>query len=124
MKPCTGRAARQQVGWWRRFFDLCLLWAAFHHTRARLTLHPAPHCLPCPVPTPHTTPPGDLAFNLALGTTLVALPLTIGAVARTAFVKYRFTDKRVSVITSAPWESELREGGGCLRRCCAGADWC
>jgi hypothetical protein len=50
---------------------------------------------------------GDLAFNVALGATLVAIPLTIGAVARSAFVKYKFTDKRVSVITAAPWESEL-----------------
>jgi hypothetical protein len=49
---------------------------------------------------------GDLAFNVALGATLVALPLTIGAAARSAFVKYRFTDKRVSVKTDAPWESE------------------
>ena len=58
--------------------------------------------------TYHGFPPpaGDLAFNVALGATLVALPLTIGAVARTAFVKYKFTDKRVSVITTAPWESE------------------
>lgn len=51
-------------------------------------------------------PSGDLAFNVALGATLVALPLTIGAAARSAFVKYKFTDKRVSVKTDAPWESE------------------
>lgn len=49
---------------------------------------------------------GDLAFNVALGATLVALPLSIGAAARSAFVKYKFTDKRVSVRTDAPWESE------------------
>lgn len=51
---------------------------------------------------------GDLAFNVALGATLVALPLSIGAAARSAFVKYKFTDKRVSVKTDAPWESECR----------------
>jgi hypothetical protein len=56
-------------------------------------------------------PAGDLAFNVALGATLVALPLTIGAAARTAFVKYKFTDKRVSVITTAPWESEWLAAG-------------
>lgn len=50
---------------------------------------------------------GDLAFNIGLGFTIVALPLTIGAIARTAFIKYRFTDKRVSVTTSAPWECEF-----------------
>lgn len=54
------------------------------------------------------TPPsyGDLAVNIALGITLVWLPLTMAAVGRTAFVKYRFTDKRISVITNAPWKQE------------------
>ncbi len=54
------------------------------------------------------TPPsyGDLAVNMALGITLVWLPLTIAAVGRTAFVRYRFTDKRISVITNAPWKQE------------------
>eukprot|EP00878_Enallax_costatus_P043585 GHUV01051610.1.p1 GENE.GHUV01051610.1~~GHUV01051610.1.p1 ORF type:complete len:154 (+),score=26.57 GHUV01051610.1:45-506(+) len=51
-------------------------------------------------------PAGDLAFNIGLGATLVALPLTIGAISRSAFVRYKFTDKRVSVITTAPWESK------------------
>lgn len=41
----------------------------------------------------------------------VWLPLTIGAVGRAAFVKYRFTDKRFSVTTTAPWKSELARGG-------------
>ena len=50
---------------------------------------------------------GDLAANIALGATLLWLPLTIAAVTRAAFVKYRFTDKRISVITSAPWKSEF-----------------
>lgn len=49
---------------------------------------------------------GDLAFNIALGATLVAIPLSIGAAARAAFVKYKFTDKRVSVKTEAPWEKK------------------
>uniref|UniRef100_A0A383VHW1 YdbS-like PH domain-containing protein n=1 Tax=Tetradesmus obliquus TaxID=3088 RepID=A0A383VHW1_TETOB len=48
----------------------------------------------------------DLAFNVALGATLVALPLTIGAITRSAFVNYKFTDKRVSVVTKAPWENK------------------
>lgn len=54
------------------------------------------------------TPPsyGDLAVNMALGFTLVWLPLTIAAVGRTAFVRYRFTDQRISVITNAPWKQE------------------
>lgn len=49
---------------------------------------------------------GDLAVNVALGTTLVWIPLTIGAVGRAAFVKYRFTDRRFSVMTTAPWKNE------------------
>lgn len=48
---------------------------------------------------------GDLATNIALGATLLWLPLTFAAVGRAAFVKYRFTDKRISVITDAPWKS-------------------
>jgi hypothetical protein len=49
---------------------------------------------------------GDLAVNVALGTTLVWLPLSIAAVGRAAFVKYRFTDRRISAITTAPWKNE------------------
>jgi hypothetical protein len=49
---------------------------------------------------------GDLAVNVALGTTLLWLPLSIAAVGRAAFVKYRFTDRRLSTITTAPWKTE------------------
>ena len=49
---------------------------------------------------------GDVAVNVALGATLLWLPLTAAAVGRGAFVKYRFTDKRISVITNAPWKKE------------------
>ncbi|GFR49759.1 hypothetical protein Agub_g11920 [Astrephomene gubernaculifera] len=49
---------------------------------------------------------GDLAINLALGSTLFWLPLTIAAVGRALFVQYRFTDKRISVKTNAPWKTE------------------
>uniref|UniRef100_A0A7S0R2K7 YdbS-like PH domain-containing protein n=1 Tax=Chlamydomonas leiostraca TaxID=1034604 RepID=A0A7S0R2K7_9CHLO len=49
---------------------------------------------------------GDLAVNLALGTTLVWLPLTLAAIGRAAFVNYRFTDRRFSVKTTAPWKNE------------------
>lgn len=53
-----------------------------------------------------TTPAlGDMAINIALGATLVWLPLTFAAIGRVAFVKYRFTDKRLSVISNAPWEN-------------------
>ncbi|KAG2488074.1 hypothetical protein HYH03_013377 [Edaphochlamys debaryana] len=52
---------------------------------------------------------GDLAINLALGTTLFWLPLTIASIGRHAFVKYKFTDRRVSVSTTAPWKTETSE---------------
>jgi hypothetical protein len=48
----------------------------------------------------------DLAFNVAMGATLVWLPLTAAAVGRCVFVKYRITDKRLVVITDAPWKSK------------------
>ncbi|KAK9868246.1 hypothetical protein WJX84_008617 [Apatococcus fuscideae] len=56
----------------------------------------------------YESPPhrGDLATNVLLGATLLWLPLTIASVGRAAFVKYRFTDRRVSVITNAPWKQE------------------
>lgn len=57
--------------------------------------------------TPHR---GDLVTNLALGATLLWLPLTAAAVGRGAFIKFRFTDKRVSVITAAPWKSARPAG--------------
>lgn len=49
---------------------------------------------------------GDLAVNLALGITLLWLPLSVAALGRGLFVKYRFTDRRISVITTAPWQNE------------------
>lgn len=49
---------------------------------------------------------GDLAVNVALGITLIWLPLSIAAVGRGLFVKYRFTDRRISSITTAPWQNE------------------
>lgn len=53
--------------------------------------------------TPHL---GDVAVNVVLGATLVWLPLSIAAVGRAAFIKYRFTDKRITCITTAPWKNE------------------
>ena len=54
---------------------------------------------------------GDVAVNLALGTTLVWLPLSIAAIGRAAFVKYKFTDRRISTITTAPWKNEQLDAG-------------
>jgi Bacterial PH domain len=42
---------------------------------------------------------GDLMANLVLGFTLLWLPLTLAAVSRAFFLRYRFTNKRVTVIS-------------------------
>ncbi|XWS23221.1 hypothetical protein CRYUN_Cryun29cG0102500 [Craigia yunnanensis] len=42
---------------------------------------------------------GDLVANLLLGFTLVWLPLTLAAVSRAFFLRYRFTNLRVTVIS-------------------------
>ena len=53
--------------------------------------------------SPHT---GDLIINLLLGVTILWLPLTVAAIARKSFVRYKFTDKRISVATVAPWDNK------------------
>lgn len=40
---------------------------------------------------------GDLIINLLVGLTIVGLPLTIGAIARALWLRYRITDRRISV---------------------------
>ncbi|XP_047084709.1 uncharacterized protein LOC124695957 [Lolium rigidum] len=42
---------------------------------------------------------GDLAANLVLGLTLLWLPLTLASVTRALFLRYRFTSRRVTVIS-------------------------
>lgn len=44
---------------------------------------------------PHT---GDLIFNLLLGLTVICLPLTVGAIVRALWLRYRITDRRITVI--------------------------
>lgn len=41
---------------------------------------------------------GDLFFNILLGFTVICLPLTVGAIVRALWVRYRITDRRVTVI--------------------------
>ena len=41
---------------------------------------------------------GDLIFNILLGFTIIGLPLTIGAIVRALWVRYRITSRRVTVI--------------------------
>ncbi len=40
---------------------------------------------------------GDLILNILLGLTVVALPLTVGAVTRALWLRYKITDRRISV---------------------------
>jgi len=40
---------------------------------------------------------GDLIFNVLLAFTVICLPLTVGAIARAIWLRYRITDRRISV---------------------------
>lgn len=40
---------------------------------------------------------GDLILNLLIGLTLVGLPLAVGAVVRALWLRYRITNRRISV---------------------------
>ena len=41
---------------------------------------------------------GDLMINLLMGLTVICLPLTVGAIVRAIWLRYRITDRRVTVI--------------------------
>jgi nitrogen fixation protein len=41
--------------------------------------------------------PGDLIINLLLGLTVVGIPLTVGAIVRALWLRYRITSRRVSI---------------------------
>ncbi|MDJ0696142.1 PH domain-containing protein [Mastigocoleus sp. MO_188.B34] len=41
---------------------------------------------------------GDLILNILVGFTVVGLPLAVGAIVRALWLRYRITDRRVSVI--------------------------
>jgi hypothetical protein len=40
---------------------------------------------------------GDLILNLLLGFTVICLPLTVGAIVRAIWLRYRITNRRISV---------------------------
>ncbi|MBE9226728.1 PH domain-containing protein [Phormidium sp. LEGE 05292] len=40
---------------------------------------------------------GDLILNILIGLTVIGLPLTVGAIARALWLRYRITDRRISV---------------------------
>ncbi len=41
---------------------------------------------------------GDLIFNLFLAIFIVFIPLTVGAIARAIWLRYKITDRRISVV--------------------------
>ena len=41
--------------------------------------------------------PGDLIINILLGLTVVGIPLTVGAIVRALWLRYRITSRRVSI---------------------------
>lgn len=40
---------------------------------------------------------GDLIINILLGFTVICLPLSVGAIVRALWLRYRITDRRISV---------------------------
>ncbi|MDY6782724.1 MAG: PH domain-containing protein [Cyanobacteriota bacterium] len=49
---------------------------------------------------------GDLIINILLGFTVICLPLTVGAIARALWLRYRITDRRISV--TGGWQGRDR----------------
>jgi len=41
---------------------------------------------------------GDLIFNILLAFTVICIPLTVGAIVRALWLRYRITNRRISVI--------------------------
>ena len=46
---------------------------------------------------------GDVVTNVALGFTLVWLPLTLASIGRKLYLKYKITDKRINVVSESPF---------------------
>ncbi|MGF1479437.1 MAG: PH domain-containing protein [Cyanophyceae cyanobacterium] len=49
---------------------------------------------------------GDLIVNLLLGLTVICLPLTVGAIVRAIWLRYRITNRRVSI--TGGWRGQQR----------------
>ncbi|HEY9907831.1 MAG TPA: PH domain-containing protein [Thermosynechococcaceae cyanobacterium] len=49
---------------------------------------------------------GDLIFNILLGFTVICLPLTVGAITRALWLRYRITNRRISV--TGGWQGRER----------------
>ena len=49
---------------------------------------------------------GDLIINILLGFTIICLPLTVGAIVRALWLRYRITDRRISI--TGGWQGRDR----------------
>ncbi|AFZ31496.1 MULTISPECIES: PH domain-containing protein [Chroococcaceae] len=49
---------------------------------------------------------GDLIINLLIGLTLIGLPLTVGAIVRALWLRYRITSRRITV--TGGWQGRDR----------------
>ena len=49
---------------------------------------------------------GDLIINILLGFTVICLPLTVGSIVRSLWLRYRITDRRISV--TGGWQGRDR----------------
>jgi hypothetical protein len=49
---------------------------------------------------------GDLIINILIGLTVIGLPLTVGAIVRALWLRYRITDRRISV--TGGWQGRDR----------------
>jgi hypothetical protein len=49
---------------------------------------------------------GDLIINILLGFTIICLPLTVGAITRALWLRYRITNRRISV--TGGWQGRDR----------------
>ncbi len=49
---------------------------------------------------------GDLITNLLIGLTVVGIPLTVGAIVRALWLRFRITDRRISV--TGGWRGNVR----------------
>ena len=50
--------------------------------------------------------PGDLIINILLAFTVICIPLTVGAIVRALWLRYRITDRRISV--TGGWQGRDR----------------
>jgi len=50
--------------------------------------------------------PGDLIINILIGFTVVGLPLTVGGIVRALWLRYRITNRRISV--TGGWQGRDR----------------